>query len=563
MRVLPTVSVTALVLAAVGCASASGAPIARSPASGGASATASTASSSSSEPSPSTSASTPATTAAPASGPNDATAEKVQEAISEFETLVDSTMKSTGIPGIAIAVVYRDQVVELKGFGVRDVTKPDPVDADTVFQLASVSKPLSSTVLAGLVGDKIITWDDRIVDLDPSFAMSDPYVTANVTLRDMYAHRSGLPAYAGDLLEDMGYTREEILHRLREVPLVDEGFRGAYNYTNFGITAAAVAAAKADGKLWEDLAKSRLYDPLGMTDTSSRYDDYLAAKDRAVGHVKVGDAWVAKYQRDPSTESPAGGASSSAKDLAQWMRLQLGNGTVDGKEIIDEAALAETHIPEMVSSRPQPPATSRAGFYGLGWNVGYDAEGRVRWAHSGAFGQGAATNVNMIPADQLGIVVLTNAAPIGIAEALGQSFLDLATTGKVQQDWVALYQAAFAQLIEHFHHQVADYSTPPANPSPPLANSAYLGTYDNEFYGPIQIVERDGGLAMLQGPKQTAFPLRHWDRDTWLYDPIGESAPGTSGVTFKIGPAGTATSVVVENLDLEALGTFTLQGPPA
>jgi CubicO group peptidase (beta-lactamase class C family) len=488
----------------------------------------------------------------------------VQAAIGEFEKLVADTMKSTGIPGIAVAVVYQDKVVELKGFGVREAGKPDPIDADTVFQLASLSKPLSSTVLAGLVGDKVITWDDKISDLDPSFAMNDPYVTANVTLRDMYAHRSGLPEYAGDLLEDMGYTREQILHRLRQIPLVDDGFRAKYNYTNFGITEAAVAAAKADGKVWEDLAKSRLYDRLGMKDTSSSYTDYLARSDRALGHVRVGDAWVAKYQRDPSTESPAGGASSSVKDLAQWMRLQLGNGTVDGKAIVDEAALAETHIPEMVSSAPPPPATARAGFYGLGWNVGYDADGRVRWSHSGAFALGAATNVNMIPADQLGIVVLTNAAPIGIAEALGQSFLDLATTGKVQQDWVSLYQAAFAQLYEQFHDEVADYSTPLPNPSPALPNSAYLGTYDNDYFGPIQIVERDGGLVMLQGAKLTAFPLRHWDRDTWLYDPVGESAPGTSGVTFKIGPKGTATSVVVENLNIDGLGTFELQpgAPP-
>jgi len=469
-------------------------------------------------------------------------------------------MASTGIPGLAVAIVYRDQVMDLKGYGIREVGKPDLVDPDTVFQLASLSKPLSSTVLAGLVGDKVITWDDRIADLDPGFAMAEPYVTANVTLRDMYAHRSGLPEYAGDLLEDMGYTRDEILHRLRFMPLEDDGFRADYAYTNFGITEAAVAAAKKDGKVWEDLAKSRLYDPLGMTATSSRYEDYLAAADRAAGHVKDGDAWVAKYQRDPSTESPAGGASSSVRDLAQWVRLQLGNGTVDGNPIVDETALAETHIPEMVSNRPAPPATDRAGFYGLGWNVGYDGDGRVRWSHSGAFGQGAATNVLLLPADQLGVVVLTNAAPIGIAEALGQSFMDLATTGAVQRDWVTLYQAAFAQLIDHFHHQVADYSTPPASPSPPLANSAYVGTYDNDFYGPIRIEEQDGNLVMLQGPVPNAFPLRHWDRDTWIYDPVGESAPGTSGVTFKIGPTGTATQVVVENLDLQHIGTFVRQG---
>ena len=402
MRGVRAASVMALVAVAAACTSASGAPIA-----GTASSTAS--SSPPSTAAPSTSA--PPTTVAPPVAPDAATPEKVQAALDEFEKLINATMASTGLPGLAVAVVYRDQVVELKGYGVREVGKPDPVDPDTVFQLASLSKPLSSTVLAGLVGDKVITWDDRIADLDPSFAMSDPYVTANVTLRDMYAHRSGLPEYAGDLLEDIGYSREEILHRLRFMPLEDDGFRAQYAYTNFGITEAAVAAAKADGKVWEDLAKSRLYDPLGMTETSSRYEDYLAAPNRAVGHVKDGDTWVAKYRRDPSTESPAGGASSSVRDLAQFMRLQLDDGTVDGHLIIDKTALAETHIPEMVSNRPAPPATDRAGFYGLGWNVGYDSAGRARWSHSGAFGLGAATNVNLLPAEQLGVVVLTQRLP--------------------------------------------------------------------------------------------------------------------------------------------------------
>jgi CubicO group peptidase (beta-lactamase class C family) len=551
MRPVRAASVTALVVGAAACASASGATVS----------TSNSSAASSSPPSSAVASTAVPPTTVPAAGAHDATPEKVQAALPEFEKLVNDTMASTGLPGLAVAVVYRDQVVELKGYGVREVGKPDPVDPDTVFQLASISKPLSATVLAGLVGDKVITWDDRVADLDPSLVLSEPYVTANVTLRDMYAHRSGLPEYAGDLLEDMGYSREEILHRLRFMPLEDDGFRAQYAYTNFGITAAA--AAKADGKVWEDLAKSRLYDPLGMTETSSRYEDYLAAADRAVGHVKDGDTWVAKYQRDPSTESPAGGASSSVRDLAQFMRLQLGNGTVDGNPIIDEAALAETHIPEMVSNGPAPPATDRAGFYGLGWNVSYDGDGRARWSHSGAFGLGAATNVNLLPAEQLGVVVLTNGFPIGVAEALTQSFLDLATTGKVQRDWVTLYQGLFAQLLDHFHHQVADYSSPPAQPSPPLANSAYVGTYDNDFYGPIQIVDRDGSLVMSQGPKPNEFPLRHWDRDTWLYDPIGESAPGTSGVTFKIGPTGTAVSVVVENLDVDHIGTFTReQAPP-
>ena len=133
----------------------------------------------------------------------------------ELDKLVEQTLKKTGVPGMAIAVVCKDQVVYLKGFGVREAGKEERVDADTVFQLASVSKPMASTVLAALVGEGLIDWDDRVIDHDPGFRLSDPFVTREVTLRDLLCHRSGLPDHAGDLLEDLGYDRAEVLRRLR------------------------------------------------------------------------------------------------------------------------------------------------------------------------------------------------------------------------------------------------------------------------------------------------------------------------------------------------------------
>ena len=168
-------------------------------------------------------------------------------ALAELDTLADQTVIKTGVPGMAIAVVYKDQVRYLKGFGVRQTGKDEPVDADTVFQLASVSKPVASTVVAALVGDGVARWDDPIIEHDPRFQMYDSWVTREVTLRDMFTHRSGLPAFAGDLLEDMGYGREAILYRLRyQKPA--SSFRSEYAYTNFGLTEAAVAAARAAGK---------------------------------------------------------------------------------------------------------------------------------------------------------------------------------------------------------------------------------------------------------------------------------------------------------------------------
>src|SRR5215468_8495952 len=202
------------------------------------------------------------------------------------------------VPGIAIAVVFQDGVVYAKGFGVREVNTKESIDADTVFQLASVSKPIGSTVVAELVGEGKITWDSELSALDPGFAMFDPWVTRELTIRDLYAHRSGLPDHAGDLLEDMGYDRAQVLHRLRfQKP--DSSFRSHYAYTNLGLTEAAVAAAKAYGLSWEDVSQQRLYTPAGMKSTSSRYADFAGRSNKALGHVLVNGKWVQKYHRDP------------------------------------------------------------------------------------------------------------------------------------------------------------------------------------------------------------------------------------------------------------------------
>jgi len=487
---------------------------------------------------------------------SEVTEEQIKAALPKLEKLTEETWQKTGVPGIAIAVVYKDQAVYLKGFGVREAGKSEPVDADTVFQLASVSKPIASTVVAGLVGDGVVSWDDPIVKHDPGFAMDDPFVTRAVTLRDMFAHRSGLPDHAGDLLEDLGFDRATILHRLRYLPTGDN-FRSQYAYTNFGLTEAGVAAAEAAGKSWEDLAAEKLYQPLGMKNTSSRYADFVAAKNRALGHVLVAGEWVAKYKRDPDTESPAGGVSSTVRDLAQWVRLQLGNGKFAGRQVINADALAETHRPQMVSNPPHDPATDRAGFYGLGWNVNYTDQGLVRLSHSGAFSLGAATTVYLLPSEELGIVVLTNSSPLGVPEAMAVSFLDLVQNGKIERDYVELYKQAFASLDKPPYGTLVDYSKPPAQPSPALPLDTYVGTYRNDFFGEIAIAARDGGLVLQQGPKKEAFLLQHYSRDVFTYQPEGENAYGLSAVTFTIGADRKATSVVVENLNNDRQGTFT------
>ena len=481
------------------------------------------------------------------------TSEQVTHAVQELEKLAQKQIDQNALPGLAIAVVFQDKVVYAKGFGVRDVNTKAPVDADTVFQLASVSKPIGSTVVAELVGEGKISWDSKLNALDPTFEMFDPWVTRQITVRDMYAHRSGLPDHAGDLLEDIGFTRAEILHRLRyQHP--DSSFRSHYAYTNFGMTEGALAAVKPYQLEWEEACAQKLYKPLGMTSTSSRYADFIARQNKALGHVLVDGKWVQKFKRDPDAQSPTGGVSSSVNDVAKWIRLQLADGKFDGKQIVSEKPLAETHHPHMLTGFN--PFTNMPSFYGLGWNVSYDQQGRLRLNHSGAFDLGAATFVNLVPAEQLGIIVLTNGYPMGIAEALGTIFSDIALYGKPTQDWFPLYKQLFSNPATTGTVRGFDYSKPPASPAPALKNGAYLGKYANDFFGDIAIVEKDGGLAIVEGPKKLTFPIKHYDRDTFTYDTTGENAVGRSGVTFTIGPDGQATQVVVENLNAHGEGTF-------
>jgi hypothetical protein len=202
------------------------------------------------------------------------------------------------------------------------------------------------------------------------------------------------------------------------------------------------------------------------------------------------------------------------------------------------------------------PLTGLPTFYGLGWNVNYDQEGRLRLGHSGAFALGAGTAVLLVPSEHLGVVVLTNAAPIGIAEGLTFTFTDLALYGKATQDWFSLFKKVFSDPAAVGVVPGADYSERPVSPAPALGNSAYLGTYSNNYFGDVQITEKDGGLAIVEGPHNLTFPLQPYDRDTFTCQTIGENAVGPTGVTFTIGPNGKATTMVIENLNVRGEGIF-------
>lgn len=474
-------------------------------------------------------------------------AEAVARAVARLDGLVEDLMNSSGIPGMAVAVVHDGKTLYAKGFGVRDTRTGEAVDPDTVFQLASLSKPVAATVVAQQVGAGMIGWDTPVTAKLPWFALSDPAVTRMVTVGDFFAHRSGLPDHAGDILEDLGYDRRTVLERMRQLPLAP--FRTSYAYTNFGLTAGAEAVAAAAGRDWADLCAQVLYRPLGMLTASSRFADFQARANRAAGHVKVDGGYQPRYVRDPDAQSPAGGVSASVRDMSRWLAMILADGRHDGAAVIDPKALLAALTPQMVSNPPDEPAM-RSGFYGYGFNISTSPAGRVHFSHSGAFELGAATNMVIIPSADVAIVALTNATPVGVPETLTAEFTDLVEFGEVRQDWRTLYAGAFAGIGQP-QGELAG-KPPPVNPAPPQPLSRYTGSYANDYWGPATVSEKDGGLVLALGPRPDSYPLKHWDGDTFTLSFVSENFPprGVSKVGFN------GTEMTVEFLDEDKMGTF-------
>jgi CubicO group peptidase (beta-lactamase class C family) len=467
---------------------------------------------------------------------------RIQAAVHDVDALVKQVQRRSGVPGIGVAVVDHGKVVSTKGYGTTNTRHGRRVDADTRFEVASLSKPIGATVIARVADRAQVAWTDPIATHLPGLRLADPYVTDHVTIEDMYAHRSGLPDHAGDLLEDLGFDRATVLARLRLLPLAP--FRARYAYTNFGIVAAADAVAAAAGTTWTDLSRRELYEPLAMTRTSSRYAPFASDPNHADPHVRVGRRWVPRYSRDADAQSAANGVSSSARDMGRWLAMLAADGARHGGRLLSKAAMANLETPRVVVGSPTATA-ARPDQYSLGFDVGVDATGRLRLGHSGASALGVGTSFALSPATGVGIVVLTNAAPVGAAESIVAGFMDRALIGHPTRDWFAAYRTVFARLAEPTDSLG---SIPPGDPQPALPAGTYVGAYTSAFYGPLHVVARDGGLVLQLGPKPEEFALRHWTGNTFAYVTRGERASGTQPVTFAVS-GNRVTSVTVGDLD--------------
>jgi CubicO group peptidase (beta-lactamase class C family) len=491
-----------------------------------------------------------------ASANNNINAGNLQLALNSTSTLAQQTVDANAVPGLAIAVVYNNTVIYSTGLGVKLEGTNTTVTAETVFQIASLSKPVSSTIVAAVVSKGGIAWDSPVNSPTTIAEYSDSWISDKLMLSDAFSHRSGLYGLTGDDLEGINYNRSTILSRVKYMAPIGP-FRVTYAYSNYGLTLGAEAAAASTGKAWEDVAQEFLYRPLNMGSTSSRYSDFIQETNRAALHVPDGNGgWTPSPARNPDPQSPAGGVTSNVIDLAKWLQLHLRSGKLPSSDtqLISETALNETRYPQVV--RGPHPLTGMTGFYGLGWNIDYE-DGRTWHAHAGAFSQGTRSLVKMNVADGIGIVILSNCFPTGRPEGIADNFFDIVYYGKARRDYVTIWDDLYAQLASLLEGGQSPFTgSPPANATSALPLASYTGRYTNDYVGVAEIggSSTDSLVLTFPGQSNASLALSHWDRDTFFIE--SQKAFSSSGVSFSIGPDGVAASITIAQLDGNQGGTL-------
>ena len=467
----------------------------------------------------------------------------VEERVREIDAYAAKAARDWNVPGFAVAIVKDDKVVFARGYGVREMGKAARVDEHTLFAIASNTKAFTAAALAVLVDEKKVAWDDPATKHLAGFQLHDPYVTRELTVRDLLSHRSGLNTFAGDLLwYESGYGREEILRRARFLKPTSS-FRSRFGYQNVLFLAAGEIVPSATGKSWDDFLKEKFFAPLGMRRTTTSHAELLKADNVATPHNEFeGRLRVIRYG-DVSNIAGAGAINSSAREMAEWVRLQLGRGTYEGRKIFSPAVSREMWTPHTVlgpisaeSEKFNP--TRHFALYGLGWILG-DYHGRLAVSHGGGL-DGMVSTVAMLPEESLGVVVLTNSeTPLStlLVNKVFDTFL-----GVPRRDWSADYLArtkAVREAAAAAAKKLEDARVPDTKPSLPL--SSYAGAYTGDLFGDARVAEENGKLVLRLVPSPGFVgDLEHWHFDTFRVrwrDRIVYPFP-RGFVTFTLGPRG-------------------------
>ncbi len=462
-----------------------------------------------------------------------------QEPFPGLDAYIAKARADWKIPGLAVAIVRNDSVLWAKGYGVQKVAGTDAVDDKTLFEIGSSSKSFTAMIVAMLVTDGKMRWDDRLTTYLPSLQLQDPVASAEITVRDALTHRAGLPRAELTWMY-AGIGRDELLRRMRFLkPSYD--FRTRWLYQNVMFLAAGQAAGKAAGSTWEDLVQQRIFDPLGMSVSKA-----LAPRNRdgmsnlAIPHLVRRDTAYPLTPMHMENIAPAGSILSSARDMAQWLRFQLGDGVHNGKRLVSSAAFRQTHAPQMlISAGSEGDSLSRFNTYGLGWMI-QDYRRQLLWQHGGGT-DGMTTAMGVLPDQKFAVVVLSNVYGTQLPDLLmryifdrqlGVPLRDLSAEALERRET----QRARADSVER-----AQSAQRVAGAQAPLPLSAYAGAYADSSYGEAIISLADGKLAMQRG--DFTAPLEYWNANNFRWGPLSSAALSSLFVKFDVAPDGTVTTL--------------------
>lgn len=423
-----------------------------------------------------------------------------------FVERVEALRRASGAPGVAIAIVEQGKTTLARGWGVRKLGDPARIDADTIFQTGSTGKAFTVAALATLVDAGKLGWDDKVIDHIPWFRMYDPWVTNEMTVRDLLVHRSGLGLGAGDLLyvPRSSLGRRETVERLRYIKPATS-FRSAYAYDNILYIVAGQLIEEVTGRTWEDYVAGEILKRGGMKTATATYDARYATANRAFPHARVNGAIRGEgpnsvlNERDELGRNamPAGGLAMSANDLAQWLKIQLAHGALPGGgRLFSEAAAKEmwtpvTIMPPAAWPGDLAPTSPTHSAYALGWQVEDYRGAKLIWHGGGVFG--SITTVVLLPDRDVGFAIVINSEEAALRRGLMYELLDH-YLGLPANDWPAKWDAFLKERLAGGKAVLAQAKAAPAKVGPSLPLARYAGTYRDPWYGDVVVSARDGGL---------------------------------------------------------------------
>lgn len=421
---------------------------------------------------------------------------------SQIDSLVNLTLKTFDVPGIAVAIVKDGKVIHAKGYGVRSLKNNLLVDENTLFGIASNTKAFTSAALAILVDEGKLKWDDKVIEYIPEFRMYDPYVTDAFTIRDLLTHRSGLGLGSGDLMffpDGNNFTKKEMISNIRYLKQVS-GFRTQYDYDNNMYIVAGEVIARVSGITYEDFIENRIMQPIGFISSKASWGRVKNNLNVIDAHVPFNGKVQAIAHDWSENANAAGGIMSNLTDLTKWIILQMNNGKYgDGKKLFSEEVHEEMWTPQTIIPvhGPSPYNTHFAG-YGLGWFLS-DVKGYKQVTHTGGL-LGTVTQISLIPELQLGIIVLTNqqsgAAFTAITNTIKDSYFGISGKNRVKQyhDNVVRGEEEAKKITDGIAKAIDSLQKIKSlkyDPAP------YTGTYTDKWFGNVNITEKNGGLYFM------------------------------------------------------------------